>query len=115
MRLEERRDDHVVTLRPEIPQLTAAVADDLKAAAFRRVRDGDRHLVLDLGEVEFVDSTALGAIVAILKAVAPEGHVVLCNVSGPVRSMLAVTRMTSIFTTFATADEARASLSAEIS
>lgn len=39
----------------------------LRDAALKRLLAGDRVLVLDLGGLEFLDSTGLGVVVAILK------------------------------------------------
>ena len=93
--LEERRGE-VVVIRPDCAQLNAPVAGDFKRRVATIVDGGDHRLVLDLQDVEFVDSTGLGAIVSVLKSVDATGYLRLCHASKTVRVMLEVTHMTRI-------------------
>lgn len=47
--------------------LDLASAPRLRDAAVTRLMAGDKRLVIDLSELEFLDSTGLGTLVAILK------------------------------------------------
>ncbi|HEY9810357.1 MAG TPA: STAS domain-containing protein [Halomicronema sp.] len=52
--------------------------DAFSEATFRRVigkciEDGPKHLVLDLSQIDFVDSSGLGALVQIVKSAQTEG------------------------------------------
>jgi anti-anti-sigma factor len=82
---------------------------DLSTAgeAFAALTDGRRDgvLVIDLTEVEFMDSTALGHLVAfgddeVIRVVAPDG-------TAP-RRVLEITKLTTRFPTFETVDDATA-------
>lgn len=62
--VEERGEVTVVTLGGE---LDLGSAPRLRDVALRALLGGTRSLVLDLRELEFLDSTGLGTVVAILK------------------------------------------------
>lgn len=115
MQIDEQKFGGVVVIRPRATQLNAPVAADFRARVAAIVERGDRNLVLDLADVEFVDSTALGAIVAILKMVDSSGHLLLCGAGETVRAMMEVTRMTRIFPIYDDADAARAALANAVS
>ena len=115
MQIQERRLGSVVVIHPQVTQLNAPVAPEFRKQAGAIVERGDRNLVLDLSGVEFIDSTALGAIVAILKLVDPVGHLALCCASETVRAMLEVTRMTRIFPLHADVESACAALTDAVS
>jgi anti-sigma B factor antagonist len=110
MQIQERRLGGVMVIHPEVTQLNAPVAPEFRKQVAAIVERGERNLVLDLSGVEFIDSTALGAIVAILKLVDPAGHLALCCAGPTVRAMLDVTRMTRIFPLHADVESACAAL-----
>ena len=64
---------------------------DLTQAATSRV-------VLDLGRVQFLDSSGLGAIVAVRKLLAPDRVLELCALTPTVEKVFRLTRMDTIFT-----------------
>lgn len=49
-------------------RLDLLAAMDVKQRLSDSVKDGSRHLVVDLGEVSFLDSSGLGALISGLKA-----------------------------------------------
>lgn len=75
------------------------------------IADGHSHVVLDLGNVGFVDSGGLGALISCLKVMRQnEGSFVLTNVSEPVQAVLRITRLVRVFDTAPTVDAALAAL-----
>ena len=65
------------------------------------------HIVLHLGEVEFIDSSGLGLLVRTLtRAKYARGDLVMCAVSAKVDEVLKVTRLGSIFHRYETEAEA---------
>jgi len=88
-------DAHVVKVT--IPQLNSSVAGPFRAEVLDAVKDGAGPVVLDLGSVEFVDSSGVGAMVAILKALDKGRTMVLASPQAPVQSLLELTRMDKIF------------------
>jgi anti-sigma B factor antagonist len=67
-------------------------------------------VVLDLSQIEFLDSSGLGLLVRLLNRTrASSGDLKLCAVSAKVNAVLQATRLASVFDMFATADQAIAS------
>lgn len=76
---------------------------------------GHRHLVLDLGEVAFVDSSGLSVLVSALKSASKfNGRVVLLNLSDDVRALVELTSMHEVFQIFADEQAAIEQLSQEV-
>ncbi len=65
------------------------------------------HLVLNLGEVTFIDSTALAVLVAGMKRARQDtGDLRLCNLQHPVRMIFELTRLDKAFEIFSSEEEA---------
>ena len=73
----------------------------------RRITDGGpRRVVLDLGQVDFIDSSGLGAIVAAMKQMDADGTLALAAPTETVRKVFRLTRMDTVFEIFDSLDEA---------
>ncbi len=71
------------------------------------IADGNQKLVIDLGQVDFVDSSGLGALISALKVLrAADGDLKLANLTEQVRSVLEITRLLRVFDAYETAEEA---------
>jgi anti-sigma B factor antagonist len=69
-------------------------------------------LVIDMSNLEFVDSTGLGTLVACLRhAHGVRSEIKLCQLSKPVRALFELVRMHRVFEIFNTSDEAKRSYS----
>lgn len=78
------------------------------SAWFKEQTDaGNVHLVVNLSGVNFVDSTALSALVQGLKHCREKGgNLHLCTLQQPVRVIFELTRLDKAFSIFVTEDEA---------
>ena len=66
----------------------------------------DQLWVIDLAEVDFIDSSGLVSLVKGLKAARQIGcRLVLCNVKAPVRLILEITQIDSVFEIFHTYED----------
>jgi len=89
-----------------------------ESAAFKTrlkslIEEGADRVVVDLGNVAFMDSQGLGALISCLKALKQgDGRIVLANLSEPVDSVLRVTRLRRVFDVRPTVEEALALLDA---
>jgi anti-sigma B factor antagonist len=71
------------------------------------VADGNVHIVMDLGNVGFLDSQGLGALISCLKVLKQsEGSFVLTNLSEPVEAVLRITRLIRVFDVQPTVEDA---------
>lgn len=91
-------------------RLDAATATYFKSTLVDYINNGNTRIVLDLSQVDFVDSSGLGAIISVLKTMGDEGELLLCAINPAVMSLFRLTRLDRIFRIFATAEAAVASL-----
>ena len=98
---------HDVTIA-EVPvkELDASNAGELKGAMGQILEDRMK-VVLDVGRMQFVDSSGLGAILSCLRQVSARGgDLKLCCMTRQVRSAFELVRMNRIFDVFETREEA---------
>ena len=110
MRFEENRAGDVLVAKVLENRIVAEVAPRFKAQLLQYINAGNKEIVLDLSAVTFIDSSGLGALVSILKAMGQDGDLVLCGTTGTVTSMFKLTRMDKVFRMFSTTDDAVAAL-----
>ena len=78
--------------------LEGAASEDFKAQLKDLVASGGEHVVMDLGNVGFIDSCGLGALISALKVLRTSGgSLVLANVSESVEAVLRITRLARVF------------------
>jgi anti-sigma B factor antagonist len=88
----------VLLVRVEENQIGADTADEFRSKILAQTPREGARLALDLSRVEFVDSSGLGALVTLLKAVRPAGELVLFGLKPGVQEILRLTHLDSIFT-----------------
>ncbi len=101
----DRIGDIMVASVP-IEELEASNAAEFKQD-IALLLDSTSRLALDLGNLQFVDSSGLGAFISCLRKLnAKGGDLKLYNMSKQVRSVFELVRMDRVFDIFATKDEA---------
>ena len=94
----------IVTVQEQ--RIDAAVALSFKDR-MRDLTDGQSETVLlDLDHVQFIDSSGLGAIVAVMKNLDADRKLVLAGLSPTVDKVFRLTRMDSVFSVFPTVEAA---------
>lgn len=101
----------VVIAHVDARALDASNSGDFKSA-ISPLLTPKAKLVFDLGQLEFVDSTGLGALVSCLrKAHGSNGEIKLCALNKPVRALFELVRMHRVFEIFNNPAEAVSSYS----
>lgn len=95
--LNIEQDRGVTVISPTTKRLDASVALAVKEGIVQAIEGSNRRVVLDLHQVDFMDSSGLGAMVSVLKALGPSGSLAVCNVKGSVLSLFKLTRMDKVF------------------
>lgn len=87
---------------------TSQLRDTLK-----ELSDNQKNkLIIDLEKVTYLNSTALGVIIAAHASyVKRDGKVVLCNVSKSIENLFVITKLTLVFPIFESLEEAIKSIS----
>jgi len=111
MKLSFQSVGNVQVVVVEEPRIDAHATAGLKSEVGARL-SGHAHLILDLGRVEFVDSSGLAAFLSLMKRLPPPGQLALCGCSAPIRDILALTRLDRIFNVADDSAQALAALGA---
>jgi len=95
--LSEQRGDLMV-VRAMDSRIDAAVAIQFKEHMRELVKTAPSRVMLDLSSVGFLDSSGLGAVVAVMKLLAPDRRLELSGLTPSVEKVFRLTRMDSVFT-----------------
>ena len=88
-------DAEVITVKAD--RIDAAVAIRFKDAMREIVDEGRERVILDLSRVAFVDSSGLGAIVAVRKFLGQDRKLDLVGLTPDVDKVFRLTRMDTVF------------------
>jgi anti-sigma B factor antagonist len=100
----------VTILKPMSERLDAHNSDSLKEAMKEVFERGAKKVLVDLGQVRFIDSSGLGALVSGFKnSVSHRGRLALAGLQAQVRSMFELTRLHRVFDIHEGVDDALAS------
>ncbi|MFQ5627225.1 MAG: STAS domain-containing protein [bacterium] len=106
MQFESKKSGNVTIVSILESRVDAKIAVDFRDSIADLINSGNHNLVVDLSEVDFVDSSGLGAIVSSLKILGRKGDMALSGVRPTVMSLFKLTRMDKVFRMFD--DEAEA-------
>lgn len=94
-------------------RIDAAAAIQFKDTLKELTAQTDKPVILDLANVDFVDSSGLGAIVASMKFLGKDRPLHLASLTPIVAKVFSLTRMERVFKIYKTVDEAIAKQSAK--
>ena len=106
MQLETETHNGVLIITALMKRIDAAVAIQFKDNMREATKEPLPRIVLDLSEVDFMDSSGLGAVVAAMKLLAPDHKLELAGLTANVEKVFRLTRMDSVFTIHADKDTA---------
>ena len=98
MQLQTQTRPKVISVAVLEDRIDAASAIQFKERMRDATRDGPARVVLDLAQVQFLDSSGLGAIVAVKKLLGPDRALELSGLTPTVEKVFRLTRMDSVFT-----------------
>ena len=88
-------------------EVDVATAPRLRERLIELVNNGQHRIVVDLSDVEFLDSTGLGVLVGALKRVrSHEGDLALVCTEPRILKVFEITGLTKVFTMHLSVDEA---------
>jgi anti-sigma B factor antagonist len=101
MNIADKLIGRILVVRPEEKRLDAAAASSFKGRMVDFINQGHATVVLDLTQVEFVDSSGLTAIVSTLKSLGLSGgEMVVCGVGPNLQSLFKLTKLDRVFKVF---------------
>ncbi|WP_300032653.1 STAS domain-containing protein [uncultured Roseobacter sp.] len=110
MELSTKTEEQLRIVSVQDSRIDASVALEFKDAMRSETDGGPDLVVLDLSNVEFIDSSGLGAIVAAMKNMGADRKLALAGLTPTVQRVFQLTRMDSVFSVFPTLDGALAEL-----
>jgi anti-sigma B factor antagonist len=97
MDLAAEAHDGALVIRVNEDRIDAAVAIQFKDRMRELTASDGNRVILDLSGVTFVDSSGLGAIVSVMKFLAPERKLELAALTPNVGKVFRLTRMDGVF------------------
>lgn len=105
MELQASERNGVLVVAAMEPRIDAAGAIRFKDEMRNQLQHPAPRVVLDLSRVTFLDSSGLGAVVAVMKMLGPDRKLELAGLTPPVQKVFRLTRMDGVFTIHASVPE----------
>ncbi len=101
---EKTQGFNLLVLQEE--RIDAHNSAELKEYILNSIKQGEVNIIVQLGQVRFIDSSGLGALLAGFKnAERKSGKLVLANLQPQVMSMFELTRLNRVFEIYADLEE----------
>jgi len=114
MQLQAETVDGVTVVPVPVDFLDANNSRAFKEGMLELLERSPPHVLLDLAQVQFIDSSGCGALLTCLKRVAElRGDLKVCCISNPVRALFDLVRMQRILEVHKSRDEALRSFQKE--
>ena len=112
MEFVNRTEQAVTVVSIKGQRLDASVAPQLKGHMVDLIQQGGMRFVLNLEDVDFMDSSGLASLMSSMKTLGGHGEMVVCCLGDKVRKLFAITRLDrGVFRIFDTEAEAVTALS----
>ncbi len=110
MQLKEKIENDVAVLTFKGDLLGEPDTTKIREKIHSLVSDNVKKIVIDLGGVNYMNSSGLGTLISVLTTVRnSQGELVLANVGGKVQNLFLITQLTKVFDSYETVDRAMAS------
>ncbi len=109
MQIKEKIEESVAILTFKGDLLGEPDTTKIREKVHSLVSDNMKKIVIDLGGVNYMNSSGLGTLISVLTTVKNGGgKLVLANVGGKVQNLFLITQLTKVFDTYETVDRALA-------
>ncbi len=95
MTFEDRNNTRIITVAE--PRIDSAIAIQFKDQMREFTDDGPNRFIVDMSQVNFLDSSGLGAVVAAMKQVGANRSMELAGLTETVAKVFRLTRMDTVF------------------
>ncbi len=107
MSINEKKLDNDYLIEVNYPRTSIYLANDFKNIVFSAIDNGERSIIVDFSQCDFIDSTFLGVLVVAHKRLLPVGGKIKLVITNPtVLASLEMTRINKIFTVFSSVTNA---------
>jgi anti-sigma B factor antagonist len=110
IKVTELKEGEIVILEPKGNFVGGEETDDLRDTIKKYADSGNKKLIIDLGGVSYLNSTALGVLISShANYTKREGKVKLCQINKNLENLFVITKLSLIFDTYPNQEEAIAS------
>jgi anti-sigma B factor antagonist len=107
MRLTDRMQNNIVILQPKGKIMGGPDTSLLHDKLHEYIEQNKRQVVIDLAEVDWMNSTGLGILIAGYTTLRNhQGELKLANVTDKIQSLLTITKLVTVFEAYDSVDEA---------
>ncbi len=106
MKLETTAHSDALVIKVVEDRIDAASSIQFKDGMLAATANAPARIILDMRHVEFLDSSGLGAVVAVMKARAPKSRLELASLTPIVEKAFRLTQMDKVFLIHASARQA---------
>jgi anti-sigma B factor antagonist len=108
--ISERQSDNVTILDLAGKITIGEGSVQLREAVRRLLEQGNKNLLIDLGKVDYVDSSGIGELVSCFTTAKNQGgQLKLLNLTKKIQDLLSITKLLTVFETFDNEADALAS------
>lgn len=107
MKITIEKQENITIACIEETRLDASIAPEFKHQMEELINQGNHQIILDMSNLGFMDSSSLGATVAVLKSMGNQGKLVISGANGVVLDLFKLTRMDRVFTLANSLEEAK--------
>lgn len=107
IKVNELTDQGIVILQPKGNFVGGDETDELRDAIKKYSESGNKKLVIDLGDVLYLNSTALGVLISAHANYSKrDGKIKLCQLNKNLENLFVITKLALIFDSYPTQEEA---------
>jgi anti-sigma B factor antagonist len=109
MQIKEKIEGEIAILTFKGDLLGEPDTTNIREKIHSLVSDKMKKILIDLGGVNYMNSSGLGTLISVLTTVRNGGgELILANVGGKVQNLFLITQLTKVFDTYETVDRAKA-------
>lgn len=107
MKLNHREQDGVTIIEPKGKIMGGPESTAMHDLLHDLIEQGKKSVVIDLGKVDWMNSTGLGLLISGLTTLRKSGgELKLANVTDKIQSLLTITKLVTIFKSYDSVEEA---------
>ncbi|MCB1656629.1 MAG: STAS domain-containing protein [Pseudomonadales bacterium] len=104
------QQDDIAIIKFTRKRIDAALAVKFRDDIQTLIQQGHKKIIFNMEQIEFIDSSGLGALVSVMKNLGGNQQMALCHVKDAVLTVFKLTRMDKIFVIVASEADALARL-----
>ena len=111
MKFSIDKQDKFTIVKPEVEKIDSSVSPNMKTEFITLNAEGTKHIILDMQEVKYVDSSGLSSILVANRLCGQKnGALILANLQPHVEKLINISQLDDILNILPTVEEAKESI-----